>query len=309
MPLLTRYSHLKKKEAGKWKTWEPLRAVGLALERGLKVAQEKGLGHVTAGDLDKVHVVGTLEVMTDGTWQSAARTDLALRSQDSELSLSLLQDVRAYLHQKGFSATGVDVRVPGTRISLDMLGDCIMGSPLFVAGKVWVEVKVCSQDTVHRTMTKESKRLVAKLPRVQEKIPAVEAVLLLCAVVEKTGHTWGHTHFMAKMLGPDGWQEVSVRAAASRGRLATPFDLVSLWEKLERFTNPAGVGAQVALLRSFLEGMKLPGGNPGKRAAGLNRLLEAAGRPERLFRGKVGSKPGEPWLGSKSTFRQVSKLL
>ena len=76
MPLLTRYSHLKKKEAGTWKFFEPVRAVGLAVERGLKAAEQKGLGKVTVHDLDRVHVVGDLETMVNGSWHSSQRSDL-----------------------------------------------------------------------------------------------------------------------------------------------------------------------------------------------------------------------------------------
>ena len=122
-------------------------------KKGLKLAQDKGLGKVTAADLGEVRVAGSLEVLEDGAWQPARQGTLALRAQDSDLSLSLLQDVRAYLHQKGFSATAVDVKVPRMRCYLDLLGDCVLSSPLGTAGKLWVELKVCSQETLARTLT------------------------------------------------------------------------------------------------------------------------------------------------------------
>ena len=110
---------------------------------------------------------------------------------------------------------------------------------------------------------------MALLPKVQEKLPQVEGVLLLCAVVEKDGHSWGHTSITSKLLGPGGWQEVSSGRASSRiGRAIANFDLVTLWEKLEWFRHPSGSSTKVGLLKTFLESLKLPGGNAGKRAAG-----------------------------------------
>ena len=310
MPLLTRYSHLKKKEpAGGFRLFEPLRAVGLALEKGLKLARAKGLGQVSASDLETVAVGGSLQVLQEGVWQPQKRTLLALRGQDSELSSALLQEVRSYLHQKGFCPSEVDLKVPGMRCHLDLLGDCISSSPLFVKGKLWVELKVCTKETVGRNITKTSEQLAALLPKVQQKMPQVEAVLLVCAVVEKDGVNWGHTAFVSKLLGKDGWQEVSGGARVSRGRLSLPFDLCSLWQKMEWLAHPSGSGSKVGLLKSFLEHLKLPGGNAGKRAAGLNQQLRASGRPERLFRGKVGKAGSKPWLGSKATFRQVHNFL
>ena len=136
--------------------FEPLRAVGLALEKGLKLARAKGLGQVSASDLETVAVGGSLQVLQEGVWQPQKRTLLALRGQDSELSSALLQEVRSYLHQKGFCPSEVDLKVPGMRCHLDLLGDCISSSPLFVKGKLWVEL-----------MFAPKRQLVGTLPRLQ----------------------------------------------------------------------------------------------------------------------------------------------
>ena len=143
MPLLTRYSHLKKKnEKGKFVPFHAVRVVGMAVEKGHKVARDRGLGSVKEADLGKVLVAGKLLACLNGTWKGIHRCDLSLQPQDAKLSLVVVHQQRTYLADLGFSAYRLDVNLQReVGATLDMVGDFVP-SRANVPGKVWVELKV-----------------------------------------------------------------------------------------------------------------------------------------------------------------------
>lgn len=307
MPLLRRYTHLKKKDpaTGTFRLWEPLRAVGLAVELGLKKASSKGLGKLTCDDVSRVRVCGDLQLFMDGAWHGAGSCMFALRAQDAELSLAVVRDFRTYFHQKGFCPSALDVAVPGVRCSMDLVGDTVPNSTLEVHGKLWVETKVFSEDKMAKQLELETERLEKLLPRVQAKMPHIEAVWLVCVAVDPATN---ERSFTSQILSSGGWRNVSVKSQVSRGKPWMAFDFLWLWEKMEWHRNPAG-GPRLGQLSEFLKALRLPWGSPGKRAMNINRRMAASGESGRLVRVSLGKAGSKPWVGSKTTFRQASKYL
>ena len=81
-----RYVDVQKWCDGEYKRFTPLRAVGLAREKGHKLCAEKGLGSVLVEDVSTVRVAGKLKLSDDGRWREARACALQLREQDANLS-------------------------------------------------------------------------------------------------------------------------------------------------------------------------------------------------------------------------------
>ena len=65
----------------------------------------------------------------------------------------------------------------------------------------------------------------------------------------------------------------------------------------------------LAHFTKFLKELKLPGGNPGKRAQSLNKLMARAGCEHLLQQMSLG-KPGQwPWVGSRQAFKNAYMYL
>ena len=92
---VTAYNSLKRKDPdGNFRSYFPLRAVGLALESGYKLCQQGSLGLVKQDDLQEVRVAGELQVLENRVWQTVPAVSLRLRSQDAALALKLLTTQR-----------------------------------------------------------------------------------------------------------------------------------------------------------------------------------------------------------------------
>ena len=104
MVLVTAYKHLKKRDPGfPFRTFAPLRAVGLAVELGWALAKDLGFPSVTAVDLGRVEVFGRSsgDLLVNGA--PSEKCQLQLKQADADLALSVLHRQRALLTDLGFN--------------------------------------------------------------------------------------------------------------------------------------------------------------------------------------------------------------
>ena len=302
------YSALKKKDKdGKFRSFFPLRAVGLALESGYKLCQQKGFWSVQAEDLSNVRVAGDLQVLEAGSWKRTGEATLQLRSQDASFALKLLAKQREFLSDLDFNWFCTDTRV-GDK-SLDLVGDFSTKRNLGVPGKVWVEVKAFGKVRFKKQVEKERKTLRTDFSSLKRKDSRFGAVLLLAAECEALGDNWGQPVLRPELLKAEGgdWESLSSKRKAARGQAQSKPAFSTLWTRLEKHTTAAG--EKVCLHKHFLAELGVPTSNTPDRMRTHNKLLRLAGRGERLAQKKVLEKSGKaPVVGSKQVFRELYKL-
>ena len=122
MALVCSYKDLRKEDGNNsFLNFEPLRAIGLALEQGFRQARQKGLNKLTADDLTEVKVSGTLQVREGGRWRNTDAATLRLLPRDAAFSLELLHSLRGRLTDIGFNYDAIDYNMGG--VFWDLLGD------------------------------------------------------------------------------------------------------------------------------------------------------------------------------------------
>ena len=85
-------------EDGTVKLFTPLRAVGLSVEEGRRVARRVGFGRLTTDLCSRVKVSGdSLEICVDGEWRHVGQHTLSLLKQDAELAWQVVVLHRAFL--------------------------------------------------------------------------------------------------------------------------------------------------------------------------------------------------------------------
>ena len=323
--MVTRYSFLKKaSNDGTGILWpfKPLRAVGLAFEKGLKLNKElKAIQEISAADLSSVHASGTLQVFEKGHWQSAHSRTLQLTKQDSEHSLQLLHKARNFITEdlQG-NIWDVDVKVLSTRITLDMVCDFLGREHMAVKGRVWVECKQVAAAGFDKRLADLRKALLLKLEKVKIGQPSISTVMLLMTKNEgRYGGGWAEPGMVCEFYdaGRQKWANVSpagLRVVRFQVPLVQKVPLAEVWPKVAFF--PVGQGPKQGVFNHLLKAMNLPAGNAGKRAGTVNQQLaklQIRGKPFKgrlLNRFKVEQMSGQrPWLGTKSVLAQVHKLL
>lgn len=310
MPLISQYAHLQKKasDEGRWVTFTPLRAVGLAVEKGHKEAKAKGLGRVTTDSLSTVSVSGSaVQVLEGRRWRRVTQCQLQLSSAEATLSLAIVQKQRRLLNNLQINAWEVDLRMPRRLGSYDLLGDFSGPQNHGVTGRLWIELKVISGRGYDTKLHKIQEDVEQQLRNVSDADPTVEAALLIATKAQRDGRAW-HTPKLASFLAlasGGGWQPLSGMSVPVRGRAnpSTKPGLQEVWNGMEWSAHPH-TQEKVGFVKHFLKALKLPRTSLGKRSKAFNKLLANAGVDGRLERVSMPSKAGSrPWVASKDVFR------
>ena len=313
MVLVTAYRHLQKPgRQGDFRTFHPLRVVGLSVERGWKASRDKGLGAVTAEDVSQVSVTGKLRLQTGQRWRAATSCTLQVRPQDAALATSVLRKQRALCADLQLNAWSVDKGGAANRRSLDLLADFCTSKNFGVEGRLWVELKVLAESTFETEFASCQEELEERLAKEEKKDATLGGVLLLAARVAPRGGGWSAPTLVAplkKRASPKWLVLAGVKKRAARGQCqSTKPPLATLWSKMEWFEQQAG--PKVGLLKHFLQGLRLPCKNPGQRASTFNSLLGRRGCQGRVFSGKLKNKCGrKPWVGTKKTLTKLYTFL
>lgn len=313
MPLVTAYKHLQKKDQrNRFVTFTPLRAVGLSLELGWKLARDRGLSAVTAGDLRQVHVSGELRIKSGERWRAARTCDLELRVEDANLAEKLLVKQRGLLTDLRINVWAVDCNPGGRRsVTFDLVGDFSGPQHYGVTGKLWVELKVFSEANFEQSVETCKADLKEKLTAVRRQDATIGGVILVAAKVDRVGSGWSTPVHLVTLLVPSasGWAAlVGGSKRPARGQCGnTKLPLAKLWEKMEWHQATDG---RVGLLSHFLAALDLDEDKPGDRATTFNQLLRKQGHAGRVYNTKLPSKAGrKPWVASKDTFRALYHLV
>lgn len=308
MPVISKYADLKKPwRTGKLERFFPVRAIGLALEKGWKLCPQKGLAAVTQDDVSTVRVTGKLQILIDGRFQPTKRCDLRLLGHDAACSLRVLHKMRSFLADLGVNVWDIDRPNGHDKGCIDLVCDLAHGHQLGVAGLMHVELKVFAARGFRKNAEKAQKVL-----RKQLLTSSASSVMLLAASLEKgTSTSWNEPTLAANLLCKSGeWRDVSprgLRVAKGQIKKSCWKAVGQLWGKMEWHTQPSG--PPVGLLSHFLKALGLPEANPGSRAAGFNKLL-AQKKAGKLRCIKLENRPGRPvWAGTKQTFRVLHKFL
>ena len=233
------YSNLKRQDPdGKWRVFTALRAVGLAVESGHKLACTKGLGAVTTQDISSVRVSGALQQLDGERWRSRGPCDLQLATKDAELAKTLVWKQRGLLADLGVNVWAVDVRMPSKLGSFDLLCDFSRPENFSVPGRLWVELKVmgASRDAADvDDFKKDLSRTFVKLTKLDASIGGV--LLLLAKVEEMQGGTWGMPSLSAHLWQPGAqcWRCLVAggpkRVARGQSKGPKP-SLAKVWENM-----------------------------------------------------------------------------
>ena len=317
MVLVTSYRYLQKPgRNGAFKTFTPLRAVGLSLEQGWKASRDKGLGSVTTKDFCVVKLSGKLKVQSGEQWQETTACTLQLRKQDTALAASVLRKQRALPTDLELNAWGVDKGGAGRQGSFDVFADFSTSRNFGVKGRLWLELKVLADSTWDTELAYCKKELEAKWAKEQKKDSTLGGVLLLAAKVGTcTGGAWSAPTLFAALQKrgwpPGKWQVLAGGPERSgRGRCqGTKPSLAVLWSKMEwplEKKDTKQKGTKVGLLSQYLKAFGLPGKNPGQRATTFNALLKKHSCKGKVYKGTLKGKCGsKPWVATKQTFREL----
>ena len=316
MGLVTRYSHLKKKDQrdGVLKAFHAVRAVGLALEKGWKLCAKHD--QVTAEKLSTVRVSGKIELFEKGKWLEAGSCSLQLSDTDASLACRILDKERSFLHDLGVNVWAVDKQLVRGCGVLDLVCDFVRqrdSSSLGVSGNVWVELKVYSSRGCASSMEDEQQALEQKLQKLHSTDSSFASVLLLVAKVERAAvGSWSEPSLLARLftVSSGRWLALSSsgqRVCQGQVKAARKSSLAQCWSHMEWHWHAS---QQLGLLKHFLEAQNLPADNPGDRAANFNKALRKQGCADKLQQVKLPNRPGKAvWVGSKLVFRTLHKLV
>ena len=220
MPVLVdKYECLRKPEAdGKLTPFQPLRAVGLALEKAWRLYKAKGHNSVTAEALGAVEVTGSrqqglaLQVQGGSSWQNCLAATLQLRPEDADLSKALFDQTFKYIQDLHAAVLDVDLPWPSGDGSFDLILDPYQ-QLCGVTGRVWVELKVWKPQTYKTEANKVREFLVAKLEEVHAAEPTIQGVILAVLKVGRSGRAWGDPDFVVEFraCGSESWRDLSPR--------------------------------------------------------------------------------------------------
>ena len=318
MPLVSQYAHLRKPNvAGLPSEMWPLRAVGLACERGHRLCAQQSLGRLTPGALLDIHVSGHLQLLDQSTWRSARSCTLRLRVDDANLAWTLVRRQRAYLNDLGLNCWAADSRVGKGMPSYDLVGDFSMENSWVVTGRVWVELKVLAARGFDAKVAQHRQELEKKFAKAQETDTSLDAVLLVFARCGASGASWQEPRVSGQLLcsaGPfagtwvdpaPGIQRDSPRRPVGRCQAAKP-PLNTVLAEMEWAPHPNGSAARLGLLSHFFATLKLPKENVPKRAASFNKRLGDAGVVDRLAKVFLRDRGGRAiWVAPKRVFRKL----
>lgn len=324
MPLVSQYAHLRKANYVDGASCQmfPLRAVGLACERGHRLSAESGLGRLTPAALADLPLSGALQVQERGTWRAARSCTLRLRPEDSKLAWTMVRQQREYLSELALNCWAVDLRMGLGAPSYDLAGDFSLDNEWGVTGRVWVETKVVAARGFDQKFVQYQQELQEKFAEAQATDASLDAVLLLCARCGGGGRAWQKPKVIGKLfcsVGPfagtwvdplPGYRRGSSRGPRGRCQAAKP-PLSALLAQMEWIPNPRGSGPCVGLLKHFLDLLNLPTENVRKRATSFNKRLQDAGsRVPQLAPIILRDRGGRAaWAAPKGTFRKVYDLV
>ena len=211
MASVGRYVDVRKqdKPGGLYRRFSAVRAVGLAVEEGHKVARQKGLGALRAEHLARVRVGGAVQVWDSGRWRSVPQCSLELGAPEQAFAKALVLQQRAYLADLQLNVWSVDVGMQATAGSFDLIGDFSGAQNWGANGKVWVELKVLSEGGFAAKVREAKEKMVVTLDRERAEDADLSAALLLVAKVAQDGGAWSCSGLVGSLWvsGGDAWQE------------------------------------------------------------------------------------------------------
>lgn len=310
--LLTAYNTLRKADPQTMthRQFFPLRAVGLAVELGHKLARQGGVGALLAEQLRTVRVCGDLQIYTAGEWRSARAAMLQLRPQDAQLALTIVKKHRALISDLGLNIWWPDVQ-RGAK-ALDLVADFSTIKNFGVAGKLWVELKIFGKAEFEKRCEDARQTLLQEFGILQRRDGNFGGVILLAAQCESFGSVWGTPLLQAQLLSdPEGtWRDMLRPRLVARGQVATAKPtFAQIWRRMQQHTAKRG-GHSVKLLKHFLKELKLPATNANERVRTYNRMLRKVGLSKKLTSQHVLELSGKPPIvGGKAVFRELYKLV
>ena len=276
------------------------------MELGWKLTRDTGF--FCAADLCQVQVAGKLRALTD-RWRKRHSCTLCLPARDSQLAYTLVTLQAALLANLSLNTWGVDTRRTGNRRPLDLVCTFAPGKKNYgVEGRLWVELKVWSEDLFPHELDRWQTKLEEELPQEQARDSTLQGVLLLAAAVGKgTSARWPKPTLVATLWSSSvgRWQKLAGtfgRVARGQARHKPP---------VQEVLNKLGVATtedeeEVLYLKHLLKRLGLPVRNAGRRAVTLSALLAKRGVHGRIFKKKLLNECGQaPWLLSEATLLAV----
>ena len=290
------------------KVLTPLRAAGLAVERGHVLASERGLASVkeNAAALSPVFLGGQVGVREGRRWRRVRAANLEVALPECRLALSVVLQQREFLSELGLNVWAVDSQMPGRLGFHDLVADGSTNVAMAAyPGLVSVELKLCSAVGLTHKLAGFKQLVRDRFASLQSWDQRFQSQLLLVSVTSREGREWAKPELKAFNLGADGWQQVG-RPRLRRGRIANKRPLPEVFSAMQWHEDPDG-GTAVGLVSQFLEALGQSGHNAGERVAVWNSFL---GYDPAFEIQRVAIKAGRPpWAATKAVFRRVYKLL
>jgi hypothetical protein len=330
MPTVTAYSNVRMLDSnGKLSTFAPLRAAGLAVEKGHELCRAGGPGKLQAQNLRSLELKnwGGLQVKSEDRFRSVQSCGLQVRAQDADLAKTAVAMHRVFFSEIDLNITHVLEKWPGKVNgrggNYDLVGD--FASALYTRNwgcseKVWVELKLMAEKDFAEKCWKFRQELRAKLALLQpmETSLTLGAVMMVVVKCYRDRQVWKPRVMLAQLLlagaGEDQWKTLAGTVPSNKvspGRLnpVTKPGLQELWGALEKWYHP-DTGELMHLLKQFLDEMKLPSRSLKKRMVTFHAILAEHGNGEEFemvkFTGRAGSRP---WAGTRDMYRTLWRHL
>jgi len=238
---------------------------------------------------------------------------LSVQPSEAKGALAVAAAQRAFLGDCDLNLWQPDIYHGALEKGLDFVGE--FNRPRFgVCGKVWVEIKAFTAASFDLKLSRAKEEVEKEFPALQRKDKSFGAAMLLVAKVERAaGTSWEKLRMFAELYVDGSWLDVgpSTGRPAGAGRLLAGRKptMAAVWRKMEKVTL-AESDVEVGFLSHSLKEVGLADGNPGKRAATFNKILESHQAAGRVEQKRVELHPGQwPYVPTKATFQVILKSL
>ena len=317
MPTRSPYSCLRKlDDEGTFKVFTPLRAVGLSVEEGHRVARRVGRGRLEADLLACVRISGgSLEVCEGGVWRKVRQYTLRLLPHDAELARQVVLEHRALFADMLLNVWAVDQRMPHRLGFFDLLGDFSTEVNYGILGKLWVDLKVFSSLHYESKVLRSKAKAEEQFANVVAFDETIESVMLVTACVDKDGARWLPPSLDAWLFFPTRreWMRVAggLGDVTLRGK-ADPAKKPPLSTVLRNVTwvEHPDTNENVCYLKHFLAQLGLTTKGLNARSDSFNAFLRRKGLVDRVCQADFPDKcGGSPWVLNKRALRCLYKAL
>ena len=313
MVVASNYCHVSKFEAstGKYFRYTPMRAIGLAVEKGLTLSKTNGVGSLMPSDVKSVCISSPIGVrmLQDGTWRKVDRVQLDVQEPEQSASLNIVKHIRSVVSELGLNLWYVDMKMPGGLGFHDLVGDFSGPTNYGSLGLNSTEIKVFSVQGIERKTQTAKNKALTRFQSLQKVDGRYTGLLFICVTIATEGPgAWSEPRLTADLwMSTSGWNQLGA-FGRRHPKLKVNRTLTQILGAMRFYEHD---GQQLALVSDFVRELGLKKRQTYNRCKVWNTRLNKVGFRQLFVRIPLDvANPGRaPWVGSRELFKQVWRFL